>query len=87
MKQYLIAAALLAGLSIPALATSQQQHYVVRDFTGYCAVLDSHPSPASHLKSSARVTIPAPQPNRPSRAKPTARRSPTSLTSDQDRPL
>jgi hypothetical protein len=50
MKQYLIAAALLAGLSIPALAASEQQHYVVRDFTGYCAVLDSHPSPASHLK-------------------------------------
>ena len=40
MKQYLIAAALLAGLSIPALAANQQQHYVVRDFTGYCAVLD-----------------------------------------------
>ena len=50
MKQYLIAAALLAGLSIPALAANQQQHYVVRDFTGYWAVLDSHPSPASNLK-------------------------------------
>ena len=50
MKQYLIAAALLAGLSRPALAANQQQHYVVRDFTGYCAVLDSHPSPASNLK-------------------------------------
>ena len=50
MKQYLIAAALLAGLSMPALAANQQQHYVVRDFTGYCAVLDSHPSPASNLK-------------------------------------
>jgi hypothetical protein len=50
MKQYLIAAALLAGLSMPALAANQQQHYVVRDFTGYCAVLDSHPSPGSHLK-------------------------------------
>ncbi len=50
MKQYLIAAALLAGLSIPAVAANQQQHFVVRDFTGYCAVLDSHPSPASNLK-------------------------------------
>ena len=49
MKQYLIAAALLAGLSRPALAANQQ-HYVVRDFTGYCAVLDSHPSPASNLR-------------------------------------
>ena len=50
MEEFLIAAALLAGLSIPALAANQQQHYVVRDFTGYCAVLDSHPSPASNLR-------------------------------------
>ena len=37
-------------VAIPALAASQQQHYVVKDFSGYCAVLDAHPSPASHLK-------------------------------------
>ena len=40
MKQYLLAVALVAGLSTPALAASQQQHYVVKDFSGYCAVLD-----------------------------------------------
>ena len=51
MKQYLLAVAMVAGLSIPAFAASQQQHYVVvKDFSGYCAVLDAHPSPASHLK-------------------------------------
>ncbi len=50
MKQYLLAVALVTGLSLPALAADQPQHYVVRDFTGYCAVLDSHPSPASNLK-------------------------------------
>jgi hypothetical protein len=50
MKQYLVAAALIAGLSLPALAAGKQEHYVVKDFTGYCAVLDAHPSPASHLK-------------------------------------
>ena len=49
MKQYLLAVALVAGLSMPALAATQE-HYVVRDFTGYCAVLDAHPSTASHLK-------------------------------------
>jgi hypothetical protein len=50
MKQYLIAAALLAGFSMPALAANQNEHYVVKDFSGYCAVLDAHPSPASNLK-------------------------------------
>ena len=50
MKQYLLAVAMVAGLSIPAFAASQQQHYVIKDFSGYCAVLDAHPSPASHLK-------------------------------------
>ena len=51
MKQYLFAVAMVAGLSIPAFAASQQQHYVVvKHFSGYCAVLDAHPSPASHLK-------------------------------------
>ncbi len=50
MKQYLIVAALVAGFSFPALAASHQEHYVVRDFSGYCAVLDAHPSPASNLK-------------------------------------
>lgn len=50
MKQYLLAVALVGGLSLPALAANHQEHYVVRDFTGYCAVLDSHPSPASNLK-------------------------------------
>jgi hypothetical protein len=50
MKQYLLAVTLVAGLSIPALAASQQWHYVVKDFSGYCAVLDAYPSPASHLK-------------------------------------
>ena len=34
---------LVCAFSMPALAANQQ-HYVVRDFTGYCAVLDSHPS-------------------------------------------
>ena len=46
MKQYLLAVALVAGLSIPAFAAATK-HYVVKDFSGYCAVLDAHPSPAS----------------------------------------
>lgn len=50
MKQYLVAAALVAGFSLPALAASHPEHYVVKDFSGYCAVLDAHPSPASNLK-------------------------------------
>jgi hypothetical protein len=41
----------LAGRAFDARACRQPTTALfVRDFTGYCAVLDSHPSPASNLK-------------------------------------
>jgi hypothetical protein len=48
MQKYLIATALLAAASTPALAASQ--HYVVQDSSGYCAVLDARPSKIPSLK-------------------------------------
>ena len=47
MRKYLIATVLLAAMAAPALAA---EHYVVQDSSGYCAVLDAHPSKIPGLK-------------------------------------
>jgi hypothetical protein len=39
---------LSAGFATPALAA--QQHFVVQDSSGYCAVIDAHPSKTAGLK-------------------------------------
>jgi hypothetical protein len=48
MRKYLIATALLAATATPSLAA---EHYVVRDSSGYCAVLDARPSKIPGLKT------------------------------------
>jgi hypothetical protein len=50
MQRFLIASALVAALAAPAWAADKPDHFVVRDFEGYCAVLDAQPSHASNLK-------------------------------------
>ncbi|MGH6748663.1 MAG: hypothetical protein ACRECI_05020 [Methyloceanibacter sp.] len=49
MQKFLIASLLIAGVASPALAA--QQHFVVQDSSGYCAVIDAHPSKAAGLKT------------------------------------
>ena len=49
MRKFLIAGLLVAGFAAPALAA--QQHFVVQDSSGYCAVIDAHPSKVSRLKT------------------------------------
>ena len=39
---------LSAGFATPALAA--QQHFVVQDSSGYCAVIDAHPNKTAGLK-------------------------------------
>ncbi|MGE5260982.1 MAG: hypothetical protein ACM3MH_08910 [Actinomycetota bacterium] len=48
MRKFLIASLMVAGFAAPALAA--QQHFVVRDASGYCAVIDAHPSKVAGLK-------------------------------------
>jgi hypothetical protein len=48
MRKFLIAALLTVSSVAPAFAA--QQHFVVQDASGYCAVIDAHPSKVSGLK-------------------------------------
>ncbi len=53
MRKFLIASAVLAAFVTPALAA---EHYVVRDSSGYCAVLDAHPSKLPGLKTIGKAS-------------------------------
>ena len=48
MRKFIIVSLLSAGFATPALAA--QQHFVVQDSSGYCAVIDAHPSKTAGLK-------------------------------------
>ena len=54
MRKFLIASLLIAGVATPVLAA--QQHFVVRDSSGYCAVIDAHPSKVSRLKTIGKAS-------------------------------
>ncbi len=62
MRKFLIASLLIAGVATPALAA--QQHFVVQDSSGYCAVIDAHPSKVCEAEDSlatpAAMTATAP---------------------------
>jgi hypothetical protein len=47
MRKHLIAAGVLAAAATPAFADN---HYVVQDSSGYCAVIDARPSKIPGLK-------------------------------------
>ena len=48
LRKFIIVSLLSAGFATPALAA--QQHFVVQDSSGYCAVIDAHPSKTAGLK-------------------------------------
>ena len=54
MRKFLIAGLLVAGFAGPALAA--QQHFVVRDSSGYCAVIDAHPSKVAGLRTIGKAS-------------------------------
>jgi hypothetical protein len=54
MRKFLIASLLIAGVATPALAA--QQHFVVQDSSGYCALIDAHPSKVSRLKTVGKAS-------------------------------
>lgn len=54
MRHFLISSLLIAGVATPALAA--QQHFVVQDSSGYCAVIDAHPSKVSRLKTVGKAS-------------------------------
>ncbi len=54
MRNILIAALLIMGSAAPAFAA--EQHFVVQDSSGYCAVVDAHPSKVSGLKMLGKST-------------------------------
>ncbi len=54
MRKFLIASLLIAGFAAPAFAA--QQHFVVQDSSGYCAVIDAHPSKIAGLKTLGNVS-------------------------------
>ena len=54
MRKFRIAGLLVAGFAGSALAA--QQHFVVRDSSGYCAVIDAHPSKVAGLKTIGKAS-------------------------------
>ncbi|HMK40333.1 MAG TPA: hypothetical protein VK451_02115 [Methyloceanibacter sp.] len=54
MRNFLISGLLIVGVATPALAA--QQHFVVQDSSGYCAVIDAHPSKVSRLKTVGKAS-------------------------------